>query len=716
MILFFVSLILIFLSAYVLTSILCKPKDIEGFLYIPLIMFAQIIFNFEFLSLFKLIDKIPFLIINILWLIISFFIFYKRKKQYWAPEFKHFFRRLLNCLKLDKSLIILGIAYLFFIYVSIYLNVITPITNADAMDYHVARSVFWLVNKSLNHYFVPDIRQLCFPINSELLYSWVILFTQKIVFLGMFSFIGYLMAVFSIFNIMSDYCYRKRLWVILILSSFPSIIVQVSGTETDVLLAGLILTSVYLFKTSLNKNSKINLYISSLAYALAIGTKTPSLFVIPAIGILFLIMEYRKTKNLKFRNFLTFISFGILNFILFASYNYILNFINYGNIMGSSSLLLAHKNSYGIKGAIANFIKHIVLLFDFTAFKWGKGAAEIILPLRDLILTKLQLNTIPDGVFAGDSNIINMSLMEPCIGEGVIGIVTFIPCLCLSLIGLLFNRKMKSFNLFLQAFLFFTSLFILSYVICFMTYNVRFITFMIMIFAPVVVYSYSHNRVYKFLVIFFAVFYLTVFSTHIWARPYTQISKCMFKNHETISVIRRRIITGNYKTAPAKLTDIYLFVCDKTKSLGKQTKILAIFTTPHDYLSYAMLNLKGYHVDFKSPETLTMEEMKKYDYLLIKTGIYQATNIINYENNKNKYIINREDEKLEYIADFETFACFYVDKDLYYTQTEKPYKCLCRINENFINDNFDTNYSVYWGFPGKDAKRELKYVLYKNKK
>ena len=84
------------------------------------------------------------------------------------------------------------------------------------------------------------------------------------------------------------YCVRKRLWVIFILSSFPSVIVQVSGTEIDIIVAGLVLSSIFLFWRGLKDGENIPIYMSALAYALAIGTKNPSINMIPGVDLLFL--------------------------------------------------------------------------------------------------------------------------------------------------------------------------------------------------------------------------------------------------------------------------------------------------------------------------------------------------------------------------------------------------------------------------------------------
>ena len=718
MILFFISLILITLSSYFITSILCKEKDVEGVVYLPLLMFSQIIFNFEILSFFTSIKKYPFLLMNILFLLISVAMFYKLKSSFWRPEFKKFFIRFYNSLKLDKLLIILFIGYCFFIFVSIFLNIITPVTSADGVDYHVARSAFWINNKSLQHYYIPDIRHICFPINSEILYAWVILFTEKLVFLGMFSFVGYILAIVSIFNIMSDYCYRKRLWVIFILSSLPSVIIQVTGTETDVLLAGLVCASVFLFKSALSKNDKIKLYMASLAYAIAIGTKTPAIFVIPVIGIMFLIMEYQKTKNKKFKNFLFFILFGIINFLVFSLYNYVLNFIDYGNIMGSEYMLSSHKNYYGLKGAVSNFIKHCFRFLDFTAFKWGEPVGEIVIPIRDGILKLLRLDTLPDGIHTSPTDVLNTSILEPMVGCGVIGIITFIPCVLSALLGIIFDKKKKTMRLFLYSVAFFVSLFILSYFITFMTYNVRFITFFVIIFAPLFVLSYDFKKISKFIVIGFAMFYFTVFSVSIWARPFYKIVKCMYKNHESISYIRSRIGSGNFKLDANKmvLMNQDQLLVNILKKYGKKPKILVLFTEPHNYLFYAMMNIKGYNLIFGSPETLTADELKSYDYILLKNGPCNVTTIINFDKNKNYYKILDNGNNVEYTNKDSVVACFYVDKDLKYTNTNLPYKCFCYLEGNFMKENFVVDYEVYGANIKDGNSKELEYVIYKPKK
>ena len=75
--LFFISLIMVFLSSY-MTGCIAAPKNKDNklygpapFLYILLTMFAQVVLTFEVLSLFKAINEVNVLLINVVFLITS---------------------------------------------------------------------------------------------------------------------------------------------------------------------------------------------------------------------------------------------------------------------------------------------------------------------------------------------------------------------------------------------------------------------------------------------------------------------------------------------------------------------------------------------------------------------------------------------------------------------------------------------------------------------
>ena len=361
MLLFFISLALVALTSFFITSILEKKEFIKAFIYFFIIMFAQVVLVFEILSLLTAISSTGILILNILFTILAGIFWYKKGKPFPEFDFKPFFNKVFNTLKRDKFLLILGISFIFMCLVSLFLISIMPVVNPDAEAYHTVRSLFWISNGNLNHFDIGDIRNLPMPINSEILYAWILILVKKQVWFGIYPFIGFMLALTSLYGIMTyiKIPERKKLWALLIMSSFPSVIVQISGTETDIIISGLVLSSIYLYWNSLKNEKNSTIFMSALSYALAIGTKTPSIMLIPPVGLWMIGMSYYYKKKEFYKPFLKFLGFGIINFTLFSAYNYILNFINYGNIAGQKEFLNAHQNLYGIKGMCANFIKHI---------------------------------------------------------------------------------------------------------------------------------------------------------------------------------------------------------------------------------------------------------------------------------------------------------------------------------------------------------------------
>ena len=315
--LFIISFIMVFVSSYLLTSVLAQKetdaqlapkKSLVGFNYLFLIAFAQIILTFEVLSLFTAIKPFWVLAFNLIFLLASTYIWRKKSKPLWTADLTSLRTRVFNSFKLDKSLAVLFVGFCVFITSAVILCAVMQISNMDALGYHVARSLFWVLNGNLNHFEIADVRNICLPINSEILYSWVILFVKKDVFLGFFAFAGYILSIYSVYNILGliGLSTRKKLWTIFILSSFSSVIVQASGTETDIIIAGLITTSIFLFWHSLKNNEKTPLIMSALAYAIAIGTKTTAIIAIPGVGLFLLALSIYFKKKEFYKPLLTF--------------------------------------------------------------------------------------------------------------------------------------------------------------------------------------------------------------------------------------------------------------------------------------------------------------------------------------------------------------------------------------------------------------------------
>lgn len=631
MLLFAISFILVFVSSYFLASVFAK-KPYQLFIYTMTTAFAQIVLTFEILSLFKAINnEFLVLLFNTFFLTASLFLWFKKDKPIVSCDFKNFFRRLINVCKLDKILAVACFGFVFMLFISFVLNLVMPNSSADGADYHIARSVWYLIYGSLNHFHVSDVRAVVFPFNSEILYAWVVLFVKREVFFGFFSMSGFLLAISSIYKMMQilGFSLRKILWSICVVSSFCSVLMQVSGSETDVLVSGLILSSLVLFWISIKEDDKSALFFASLLYALAIGTKTTAIIAIPAIALLMGYISYRY-KNYK--NILYFLAFGVLNFLIFSSYNYFLNLIEYGNISGPNAVMAVHKNLYGIKGVIASFVRHIFLFFDFSGFKWGIIVGKYILKVKMFILSLLSVSSVPEGAYSKPDTI-NGTLLEPRVGVGILGFILCLPVFVFTFIRQFFTKNFREKFLGMQINSFFIYVMSLSSIICFMNFNTRFLTMFIVILAPVFSFVYfKRDKVLKTVLVLIMSYYFFLVSTHLWPRPLYGYLKLMVIHKETIRDVRTRVTCSNIYAKKGESFNVsFSFWTQFVKTYDlKDKKILFFTSTSSDLLIPGMLTLKGIaHIDLATILDFSSEDLTKYDYVVFTGRIQRSTNFKN---------------------------------------------------------------------------------------
>lgn len=690
MLLFLISCIIVFATSFFATVLFEKKSPLLSCIYFLLFTFANVVFTFEVLSLFTAITKIGVLAFNLLFFVAAFGFWCRRGKPVFEFNLTPFFKRLYVAITRDKYLLVLGLALIFMLLTSLFLIAFSSVVNPDAEAYHVLRSIIWVYEKKISHFAIADVRNLVMPINSEILYSWVFLFVQKEFLFGIFSYCGYLLSVLSLWKILGfiGIGFRRKLWTLLIVSSFAFVVVQLSSTETDIIISGLILASICLFWNGLKFNKNIDFLFSALAYALAVGTKTPAIMMIPAVGIWMVAFSYYYLKKNFYKPVIRFCLYFILMFLLFAAYNYILNFIDFGNIAGSKSFLAIHESNQGIRGAFANFIKYMFMFFDFTGFALGATLGKLSIIVRDNLLISLGLHDIADGFYTLNLDHTNITVVEPLIGLGVLGLFVFVPCLLVACIRPLFTRKRKDLFIFSFAMLFFIGVAVLSYNIVFMVFSIRFFASFCVIASPVLIYSYfKKNNVLKFLMSFFALFYLLFLSTHLWSRPAITILRYL-KNGATIADVREIGACSIYNNHIARKKDPLMYspilnemciVRNELKKYDKKNKILYLANTSDELLRVAVLNAQGYNVEFDVIENVENIDFSKYNLLLVSNDTQISTNVLHFEDMQSDYRYYNEGISCRYLGTKK--------QELRFDSKEYPYLSSCELGEYFYRKN-----------------------------
>ena len=178
MLLLLCSIILVLLSAFFIANIFDSKNAVNNIIAFFLAAFANIVLTFEILSLFQGISRTNVLIVNSLFAILSFIPWNLKKYPVLKFNFKEAINKFLVAAKLDKTILFMTLAFIFACLVSLWLISFVPGIDVDSTTYRVVRALFWVEQGSLNHILAPDPRMVMFPINSEILYAWFILFLQ----------------------------------------------------------------------------------------------------------------------------------------------------------------------------------------------------------------------------------------------------------------------------------------------------------------------------------------------------------------------------------------------------------------------------------------------------------------------------------------------------------------------------------------------------------
>ena len=685
MLVFTASFLMVLISSYLLGSAFAPKKYALPIVYMFLISFAQIVLSFEILSVFSKIGVPGLIICNVLFLIISVFVWNKKGRQVYVPDIKTTVCRIFNACKRDKYLAFMGIGFLFFIAVTIFLCAVLPVNSYDALNYHLSRVPFWLSQGNLNHFDIADDRSLIMPINSELLYVWVLLFFKSDWGLGFTSFIGYGISVITLYNLLAFFGFseRKKLWSIFIYSSLSCIIAEASSIETDVLLGSLVLAGMFIYIFAIKEKRLSPIYFASLAFALAFGTKTPALIAFPACFVVLWYFSYKYCRKESYKPLLTFLFFLLVNFLVFSSYNYFLNYIQYGNFFTSPASDIVHSFWGGPKAYIANFIRYIFLMFDFSGFRYSEYVGPLIILTKSAIFEILNI-PLNLGVRAADLSPVNNMLLDVTMGPGLLGFILFLPA---AVRGIIYpfkrNKNKKLLNLVPFAFLFWSCIAIMSGVLAYMVFSVRFLTFFIVISSPILAFTYiKKSGFFKFIILFFSLSYLMIISTHIYSRSLPEFVKLYKKTndiHTTRDTVRCAIYIGYGGKIP------FCYLRDTINKMPVNTKIGIFSATNSRLYPVKMLYKYGYTIDSLLIEKIDKYDLKKYDYLIFTDPNQYSSVIVHPERAMTDYVLTGN--HIDFISPRPN-RCVYVGENkvpVNKNNPKTPVYAICNVEQQYLN-------------------------------
>ncbi len=580
------------------------------FLKVFVSLFATIIFNIELLSLFKKINAPCIIGLTLIELAAFIFIWFKKNKPVPKINFKSFLIDLKDTVKEDKSFIFLFAAFIVLICASFTIALLSPATEVDAQSYHCLRALFWAHDGFISHFSATDIRCHVMPINSEIFYTFLLVLFKSDIGIGFLEFFSFLTILVSSFKIMELYEieFKKRIWAILIFSSFAGVIGQISSAQTD-LVVGALLSSSLCFMLTYKKENKISdLFFSSLCMAVSFGVKSTGV-----MASLPLVIYYCYLIRKDIVKYILFLS---LNFIIFSSYNYILNFIDYSNPLGNSGAVILHKFWGGYKAIIANFIRYLFQFIDFTGLNLAIFMQDYVLNLQENVLRILHIPT--NSGITIERNFLPSKIVEMYSGFGILGLLVFMPAVFICL----FKKNLRLFSL-----LFFGQILVLSFSITYMIFSIRFITTFVALAIPVLSITYFKKmNVYKFIVIFYAIFYMGY-------------SGLCLSNRPLGALIKEYVKIGSIKEIQTNLRDsVYFIKNEYNENLIMKNEVSPLCNNGNKIGVFANEGYRFYsakYLDLTNDCTIYIlnsvrpELTDKMDYVISPVNFAQSTQVFN---------------------------------------------------------------------------------------
>ncbi len=639
---FITAIISNLLSSYLIASIF------GNFLIVFVAFFALVVLNMEFLSLFSAMNELNVLIFSFINLAFSVLFFKLKKVKLLKPNFD--FIRLKNALLLDKSLIVLFFAFFVMFFANFFLAIVMPVLEPDSQTYHFIRAYEYVSQGSLAHFETNDIRALVMPINSEILYSWMLMFKKNFHGYGIVSFSAFILIICSLWSVFEKFkfSFRKRLYAIFLLSSLSAIIIQMPSLQTDLLVGALLICAFSLYI----KNS---IYFSSLSLALAFGVKSTGVIALVAFFASIILYEVLINKNKNFSKIKKFGLLLVMNFLIFSSYNYFLNLFQFHNPLANRAAYLGHKFWGGLEGYIANLIHFAFQSLDFTGFKWGYYLNNEILNAKEQFFDFLHINSqIGCNVSQEKINIITD---EQTIGFGILGFLVFLPMVFISIFKFFFNKNKRTILCFIFAVAFLINILLLARTTAYMVYSIRFIVAFVCFSSVILVAVYKRKSFIKIIILFFCLFYMLLIPLHNKRMPF----KTVFNSFKNANFDLNQLEKDAYEKKVVRVLEIAPAIYKNIKEKYPNKKNIAIIKS----LSSSMLYLKkleyeGYNIDFVPVGKLTNEKLEQYD-LIILEDLVQNDNIfnpeeinINYEI-KNNNLIFKSSKVLNCYYEFSSF-------------------------------------------------------------
>jgi 4-amino-4-deoxy-L-arabinose transferase-like glycosyltransferase len=348
-----------------------------------IVSYASIVLILELAGLFSAITPVNVLLLQILSTTFSIVIWHLNGKPVLLKPFSSLAIKNLKNTKFISivyknpllSLLVGSIAYVYTFYAQKIL--IVPPDNWDSLTYRLSRIGYWLQYQSFLPWPTRDVRQTTFPMNAELGILWSILWWGTDQLSGFVQWITVPVIAVGIYGLVRllGYSRSQGAFTALLWTTLAQVLYQSSTTQNDLVVTSFWVAMVYFLFAGLQEEAQTYLYLSGIAFGLAMGTKSTSLIILPALALVLILIALFYRKRIFFFSFFTKLAIAcLLGFFLFGSYIYLQNIIVFGHPLGPNAIskfIIGTRRTEGVIMIFFNYLRdntgrYIYQLFDFS--------------------------------------------------------------------------------------------------------------------------------------------------------------------------------------------------------------------------------------------------------------------------------------------------------------------------------------------------------------
>ncbi len=395
------NLVLVLSCSFFLLSLAKFTRKTAYLLGIFILAYADIVLILEVAGLLSALNPATVLTLQFLVTGISALVWRRMGKPnllgpFSGVEIRHLLKAgILESLRRHPLLVILVVCVAYVYLGHILRILVLPPFNPDSMIYHLSRVGYWMQHESFYPWPTPNPRQVVFPMNAELGLLWTILWwgtDQLSGFVQWMAIPAIMLAIYGLVGLLG-YSRLQGLYSAFLWATLTQVIFQSHSTQNDLITASFWVALIYFFFIGLREKPRPAVYLSAIAFGLAIGAKSTSLIVLPgfAIALIFTIWEHARNKDFQARLIMWGFS-ALLGVLFFGSYIYIQNLIVFHSPLGPKSFSasvvgMSGRDSLSTHLSLLgdNLGRYMYQLVDFSALP--PALAEPIQPVKKALFS-----------------------------------------------------------------------------------------------------------------------------------------------------------------------------------------------------------------------------------------------------------------------------------------------------------------------------------------